>query len=91
MANITNNHIYPITNQLNKFNACEEEEIRTNEYFNVKPKKEGQELFIYDKEELLNIEFSKGERFTIYYSGDLTETLIWLKYTLKYHQYLFKS
>jgi len=83
-AIITNNHIYPITNQLNKFNASEEE-IRTNEYFNVKPKKEGQQLFIYDKEELLNIAFSKGEHFTIYYSGDLTETLIWLKYKLKYH------
>jgi hypothetical protein len=86
-AIITNNHIDPITNQLNRFNTKDEdeEEIKTIEYYNVKPSKNKQELFIYKKEELLNIEFDKKKYYTVYYGGDLTEVLKWLKYTLKYH------
>ena len=68
---------------MNAFNSKEEEEIKTCEYYHVKPKKDKNELFIYDKEELLNLEFA--DKITIYYGGDLTEVLIWLKYTLKYH------
>ena len=45
-AIITNNHIYPFTNRLNAFNSKEEEEIKTCEYYNVKPKKDKNELFI---------------------------------------------
>ena len=84
-AIITNNHIFPILNQLNKWNSKEINELKTNDYYNLQAQKEKNEIFIKDKAEILNMNIEEKKYYTIYYGGNLTEILKWLKYDLKYH------
>jgi len=72
-AIITNNHIYPIINQLNKCNTKDLDEIKTNEYFNIQTQKQKNEIFIKDKAEIYNIELEEKKFYTFYYGGNLTE------------------
>ena len=82
---MTNSHLYPVINHLNKFNSSELEEIQTSENYYLQTGKKKNELFIKEKEELLSLKFKKREYYIVYYSGNLIEVLKWLKYTLKYH------